>query len=66
MELATNAWYVAAWADALGRRLVGRTLLGEPVVLYRKEDGTVAAISGICPHRFAPLAKGRLVGSQVI
>ena len=35
-----NAWYVAAWADDLGDgQLVGRTIMDEPVVLYRKADG---------------------------
>ena len=32
-----NAWYVAAWSDELGDgKLVARTLMNEPVVLFRK------------------------------
>ena len=49
-----NAWYVAAWSDAIADgQLVPRTLMGEPIVLYRKADGNVAAIEDRCAHRFA-------------
>src|SRR3979411_50527 len=40
-----NAWYVAAWSDDLADgQLLARTILKEPVVLYRKADGKVAAM----------------------
>ncbi|MGB7037851.1 MAG: Rieske 2Fe-2S domain-containing protein [Xanthobacteraceae bacterium] len=62
-----NAWYVAAWADELdGGRLVPRTIMNEPVVLYRKENGEVAAIEDRCAHRFAPLSLGKIVGGDRI
>lgn len=60
-----NTWYVAAWSKEVGEQLLGRTLLDEPIVFFRKEDGTVAAIGGRCPHRFAPLAMGRQVGGNI-
>ncbi|CAN0403645.1 unnamed protein product, partial [Discosporangium mesarthrocarpum] len=60
-----NAWYPAATASELGRALLGRTYLGEPVVLYRREDGTPVAMEDRCAHRFLPLSKGRLVGDRV-
>jgi vanillate O-demethylase monooxygenase subunit len=57
-----NAWYVAAWSDDLADgRLLGRTILQEPIVLYRKSDGNVAALGDRCPHRFAPLHMGKIV-----
>ena len=32
-----NAWYVAAWSDGVGDgQLVPRTIMNEPVVLFRK------------------------------
>ena len=35
-----NAWYVAAWSDDLADgQLIGRTILNEPVVLYRRQTG---------------------------
>lgn len=61
-----NGWYVIAFARDLKRELAGRWLLNEPVVLYRREDGQPVALSGLCPHRFFPLAKGRLVGDGIV
>jgi vanillate O-demethylase monooxygenase subunit len=65
MKFLRQAWYAAAWAEDLQASLVGRTILGERVVLFRKPDGTPAAIGGVCPHRFAPLERGRLEGDAV-
>src|SRR5262245_13234987 len=60
-----NAWYGAAWGDDLAEgQLIGRTILQEPVVLYRKSDGHVAALEDRCPHRFAPLHMGKVVGGD--
>src|SRR5947209_3739274 len=62
-----NAWYVAAWSDDLADgQLLSRTILKEPVVLYRKADGHVAALQDRCPHRFAPLHMGKVVGGDRI
>jgi vanillate O-demethylase monooxygenase subunit len=62
-----NAWYVAAWSDNIGDgQLVARTIMDEPIVLYRKADGEVAAIEDRCAHRFAPLSMGKIVGGDRI
>jgi len=60
-----NAWYPAAWSRDLGRSLAARTVLGEPVVLFRREDGTVAALRDVCPHRHLPLSMGRLKADAI-
>jgi phenylpropionate dioxygenase-like ring-hydroxylating dioxygenase large terminal subunit len=60
-----NCWYVAAESAEIGRQPVGRVLLGEPVVLFRKEDGTAVALEDRCCHRRAPLHKGRLIGDAL-
>jgi vanillate O-demethylase monooxygenase subunit len=39
-----DGWYVAAWSDELTDRPLARTLLGQPVVLSRRSDGTAIAI----------------------
>jgi len=57
-----NAWYVAAQADEIGRTPLGRLLLNEPVVMYRKEDGGAVALEDRCCHRRAPLSKGKVQG----
>ena len=60
-----NAWYAAAWSDEIGREPLARTFLDEPVVLFRDTDGTPIALADRCPHRFAPLSKGKLVGDAI-
>ena len=62
MAFLRNAWYVAAWSEHLPPgALLARRILGEPVVLFRTEDGGVAALADVCPHRFAPLHMGKLL-----
>ena len=61
-----NAWYMACWADDLASdRLLARTLLDRPVVLFRDADGAPAALDDMCPHRFAPLSRGRVQAGVV-
>lgn len=60
-----NTWYVAAWDSEVSRTLFARDILGEAILMYRKEDGSPVAVSNRCPHRFAPLDKGKLVGDVV-
>jgi len=57
--LIRNAWYVAAWSTELGNDPIARVMLGEPVVLFRAEDGTAVALADRCPHRNLPLSAGR-------
>src|SRR5580658_8817709 len=62
-----NAWYVGAWADEIeDGKLLPRTIMSEPVVMYRKADGNIAAIEDRCAHRFAPLHMGKIVGGDRI
>lgn len=66
MGFLRQRWYVAAWADELppGGRLA-RTLLDEPVLIWRAGDGRVAALADRCPHRYAPLSLGRCDGDTI-
>ncbi|MEX3982228.1 Rieske 2Fe-2S domain-containing protein [Paraburkholderia sp. EG287A] len=66
MTFLRNAWYCAGWAEDLGQEdLTPRTILNEPVLLYRREDGAAVAIGNRCPHRFAPLHLGCKKGGSV-
>jgi phenylpropionate dioxygenase-like ring-hydroxylating dioxygenase large terminal subunit len=66
MKALRNAWYIAAWPEELGGdTLLGRTILGEQVLMFRDADGVAHAIGDRCPHRFAPLHLGRHVGNAV-
>jgi vanillate O-demethylase monooxygenase subunit len=61
-QFVRNCWYVAAWSAKLAPgELVARTILNQPIVLFRREDKSVAAIPDTCPHRFAPLSMGKLL-----
>ena len=55
-------WYVVCRSKELGRRPRPITLLGIPMVVYRAEDGTAAALLDRCPHRNVPLSMGRVRG----
>lgn len=61
-----NCWYVAATSDEVGATLMGRQLLGLPVVLYRLRSGEVVAMEDRCAHRAYPLSAGRLDGDRVV
>jgi phenylpropionate dioxygenase-like ring-hydroxylating dioxygenase large terminal subunit len=60
-----NGWYVAAFCDDIGEQLLPKWILGEPVVLYRKQDGEAVAVGGRCPHRYYPLGESRRVGDSI-
>ena len=66
MPYLRNCWYMAAWSDTLRTAPLARTLLGEPIVLYRCEDGTAVALTDRCPHRFAPLSAGEVRGDMIV
>jgi vanillate O-demethylase monooxygenase subunit len=65
MPFLRNCWYVAAWSGEVGDKPVGRRLLDEPVVLYRLPSGQPVALGGRCPHRFAPLHLGKVIGEDI-
>ena len=59
MSFIQNSWYIAAWADEIGpETLLARTIAGTPVVMFGTEGGATALLDR-CPHRFAPLSRGR-------
>ena len=61
-----NYWYVGAWAhEVTTEQPFQRKLLGEPLAFYRTEDGRPAVIHDLCPHRFAPLSSGRVIGDAL-
>ena len=61
MPFLRNTWYVAAWANEVAPgKIFARTLLDEPIAMYRGPDGHPHALADRCPHRFAPLSMGRL------
>ena len=65
MTFLRNFWYVGAWSNEVGDAPLARTLLGENLVFFRTEAGKVAVFEDRCPHRFAPLSLGRVIGETL-
>lgn len=61
-----NTWYAAGWSEDITDAPYGITICNEKIVILRKEDGALSALSGVCPHRFASLvAAQRLDGDRL-
>ncbi|HEX7709966.1 MAG TPA: aromatic ring-hydroxylating dioxygenase subunit alpha [Sphingomonadaceae bacterium] len=65
MTYLRDCWYAAAYAHEVTDAPLARQLLGEHVVFFRTSDGTPHALFDRCPHRFAPLSMGTMVGDQI-
>jgi len=62
-----NLWYMAAWEEEVPQEgVLTRTLLDEPRLIYRLSDGSYAILADRCPHRFAPLSRGRRDGDRIV
>ena len=65
-ELLFGDWYPAARAGTLrSGRMATALLLGVPILLGRKSDGTLFAMRDLCPHRGIPLSAGWFDGETV-
>jgi phenylpropionate dioxygenase-like ring-hydroxylating dioxygenase large terminal subunit len=58
-------WYIAARVGDVRQDPVARTVLGQPLVLFRDADGRAAALLDRCLHRNMALSAGRVVGGCV-
>jgi phenylpropionate dioxygenase-like ring-hydroxylating dioxygenase large terminal subunit len=68
VEYIRNLWYMAGWeSEIVDTGFLTRTLLGTPMVFFRKTgDVGYAALADCCPHRFAPLSRGKREGDNVV
>lgn len=69
--LIRNMWYVAGWSEEFAPgKLLGQTIVGLPVVLWRVESGSdagqVVALEGRCCHKRMPLASGKLLADGTL
>jgi phenylpropionate dioxygenase-like ring-hydroxylating dioxygenase large terminal subunit len=58
-------WYAIMPMAKIGEGPQPFTLLGEPIVIWRKSDGSPAAIHDRCCHRTARLSKGFVEGDNI-
>jgi phenylpropionate dioxygenase-like ring-hydroxylating dioxygenase large terminal subunit len=61
-----NAWYAAARSSDVGQSLAPLRMLGENIVVFRTENGDLAALEDACCHRKLPLSMGRRRGDYVV
>lgn len=65
MKSIKEAWYPVVWSDRIGHELSRHVVLAQPIVIYRLENGEIAALRDACPHRLAPLSLGKLRGDNI-
>ena len=58
-------WYVAGTSAEVTDKPFARMICGEPLVLYRRTDASIAVLEDRCPHRKAPLSLGEVVGDDI-
>ena len=61
-----NCWYVIAWDHEIpDGGFLARTVLGEPLLVYRRANDACTVLEDRCCHRHAPLSRGRREGDCV-
>ena len=60
-----NAWYAAGWSSEITKKPLARTILDEPIVMYRGADNRVAALEDRCCHRGMPLSQGEVFDNNI-
>ena len=61
-----NAWYAACWgSDLKPDTPLAKTILGEPIVIWRGPQGIAVALEDRCCHRHLPLSLGRVIGDTL-
>ena len=54
-----DQWYVACISTELKvGKVIKRTIMGQPLVLFRNATGEVGTLLDVCPHRNVPLSMG--------
>lgn len=66
MTFLRNTWYAACWAGDLEPGVpLAKTILCDPVVLWRDASGEPVALEDRCCHRHLPLSLGKITGNAV-
>ncbi|MBS0429461.1 MAG: aromatic ring-hydroxylating dioxygenase subunit alpha [Proteobacteria bacterium] len=65
MTFLKDGWYCAGWKKDVTEKPRAITICGEEIVLFRDADGRAVVLENRCPHRFAPLSQGRVMGNVI-
>ena len=60
-----NTWYMAGWGADLNDTAKVWEILDTPVVIFRDSSNRPQALYDMCPHRFAPLSRGKLIEGEI-
>lgn len=61
-----NQWYVVLESREVKKgRPLGVTRLGEKLVFWRRQDGSLVCMKDLCPHLGAPLRLGKITGEHL-
>ena len=60
-----NAWYAAGWSNEITSKPLARTILDEPIVMYRGANNRVAALEDRRCHRGMPLSQGEVFDNNI-
>lgn len=66
MNFLRNSWYCAGWSHEIDEKPKGIRILNEYIVIYRGSDRRAIAMTGRCPHRFAPLNLGVVIDDDIL
>ena len=65
-EAPRNQWYVIAFGSEITSTPLRRSILGDPIVLYRTGSGSAVALFDRCPHRGMRLSNGgKVIGDAI-
>ena len=65
MPFLLNTWYAAGFPAEFTTKPIRRTIVGEPLAIFRDQQGRLCMVQDRCPHRFVPLSMGVVEGSQI-
>jgi len=65
LSILKNAWYAAAYSHEVDEGPLKRTLIENTVAIFRDADGKAGMIQDRCPHRFASLSAGKVIGDAI-
>jgi phenylpropionate dioxygenase-like ring-hydroxylating dioxygenase large terminal subunit len=65
LKILRNAWYAAAYSHEVGEAPLKRKLIDNTVAIFRDAQGVAGMILDRCPHRFASLSHGKVIGDTL-
>ncbi len=65
MNYLLNTWYAAGFSAEFSQAPQHRRLLEKDIVIFRTVSGKLSALKNQCPHRFAPLHLGKVIGDCI-